>query len=179
MNTNIPQLFSTVRLCSPCRAPQTASLDTSMFPCACKFDYCFSSAILFDNFTGMSNKEPREVTFASLCCLLCLWCELSTFFCSTIDGYSMPLMCRGGLMYLSLLENPQTRILRGTQLYTSQDSMNGILLSWTLVTHLLMESLLVPMTPLRGLLLTLALTNLWITHIEQSKLSISWMTHPN
>ena len=82
-----------------------------MSPCACKFDYCFSSAILFDNFTGMSNKEPREVTFASLCCLLCLWCELSTFFCSTIDGYSMPLVCRGGLMYLSLLGKPSDKDL--------------------------------------------------------------------
>ena len=52
--------------------------------CVSKFDCCFSSAIPFDNFTGMPNKEPRVVNFSSLCCLLCLWCELSTFF-SVID----------------------------------------------------------------------------------------------
>ena len=40
----------------------------------------------------------------------------------TIDGYSMPFTCRGGLMYLSILG-------RGTQLCTLQDPMNGILLS--------------------------------------------------
>ena len=36
------------------------------------------------------------------------------------------------------LESLQTMALRGTQLYTSQDPMMGILLSWTLATHLVM-----------------------------------------
>ena len=53
------------------------------------------------------------------------------------------------------LESLQMRILRGTQLCTSQDPMNGILLSQTLFTHLVMRSILGPMTPLRGFLLTL------------------------
>ena len=73
----------------------------------------------------------------------------------------------------------QTRILRGTQLCTSQDLMNGILLSRTLDTHLVMGSLLGPLTPWNGLFLTLTLMNLGITPIGQSKLSISWMIHPN
>ena len=42
------------------------------------------------------------------------------------------------------LESPEMQILRGTQLYTLQDPMNGILLSWTLHTHLVMGSLLGP-----------------------------------
>ena len=77
------------------------------------------------------------------------------------------------------LETPQMRILRGTQLYTIQDPMNGILQSWTLHTYQVMGSLLGPMTQLRHLPLTLNLMNLGITPIEQSNLSISWMTHPN
>ena len=97
----------------------------------------------------------------------------------TIDGYAIPLVCRGGLMHLSLLGSFQMWILRGNQLYTLQDAMNWILLSWTLHTHLVMGSLLGSMTPLRGLHKTLTLMNLGITPIGQSKLSISWMTHPN
>ena len=63
----------------------------------------------------------------------------------TIDGYAMPLTCRGGLMYLSIyLVNPLIMIWRSTQLYTSQDPMNGILQSWTILTHLAMGSLLGP-----------------------------------
>ena len=48
-------------------------------PCVCMFDCCFCSAIRLDDFTGTHNKEPREVTFASLTCLLCPWCELHIF----------------------------------------------------------------------------------------------------
>ena len=50
----------------------------------------------------------------------------------TIDGYAMLLTYRGGLMYLSTLVNPLIQIWRGTQLYTLQDPMNGILQSWTI-----------------------------------------------
>ena len=35
----------------------------------------------------------------------------------TIDGYAMPLTCRGGLMYLSILGKPQIQIWKGTQLH--------------------------------------------------------------
>ena len=64
------------------QSTQTASLD------ACKLAVyiclivvlCFVwTAIPFDNATGKPNKEPREVTFRSLYCMLCLWCELSFF----------------------------------------------------------------------------------------------------
>ena len=65
----------------------------------------------------------------------------------TIDGYSMPLMCRGGLMYLSILGKP----------------MNGILLSWTIPTHLVMGSLHGPMTLMRDLPLITTLMSLGIT----------------
>ena len=36
----------------------------------------------------------------------------------TIDGYAMPLTCRGGLMYLSILGKPTDKIWRGTHLST-------------------------------------------------------------
>ena len=81
----------------------------------------------------------------------------------TIDGYAMPLTCRGGLMYLSILGNPTDKILRGTQLYTLQDPMNGIHLSWTIPNHLVMGSLHGPMTLMRGLPLIPTLMSLGIT----------------
>ena len=98
----------------------------------------------------------------------------------TTDGYAMPLTCRGGLMYLSLsLVNPLIRIWRGTQLYALQDPMNGIHLSWTILTHLVMGSLLGPMTLMRDMPLIQILMNLGITPKGQFKLSASWMTlHP-
>ena len=75
------------------------------------------------------------------------------------------------------LENPQMRILRGSQLYTLLDPRNGIHLSWTIVTHLEMESLLGPLTPLTDLLLTLTLMNLGIISIGQAKFSVSYSSH--
>ena len=69
-----------------------------------------------------------------------------------IDGYGMPLTCRGGLMYLSILGKP---------------------------THLAMGSLLGPMTLMRELPLILTLMSLGITPKGQYKLSLLWMTqHP-
>ena len=88
----------------------------------------------------------------------------------TIDGYAVPLTCRGGLMYLSILVNPLIKIWRGTQLYTLQDPMNGILLSWTIHTHLVMGSLLGLMTLMRDLPLILTLMSLGITPRGQYKL---------
>ena len=78
----------------------------------------------------------------------------------TIDGYAMRLTCRGGLMYLSILGKPTDKTWRGTQLSTLQDPMNGIILSWTILTHLVVGSLLGPMTLMRDLPLILTLMSL-------------------
>ena len=81
----------------------------------------------------------------------------------TIDGYAMPLTCRGGLMYLSILGKPTDKDLeRGTQLSTLQSPINGILQSCTILTPLVMGSLLGPMTLLRDLPLILTLMSLGI-----------------
>ena len=94
----------------------------------------------------------------------------------TTDGYAMPLTCRGGLMYLSILGKPTDQDLRGTQLYTLQDHMNGIHLSWATLTHLVMGSLLGPMTLMRDMPLIPILMNLGITPEGQFQLSASSMT---
>ena len=66
-----------------------------------------------------------------------------------------------------------------TQLCTLQDPMNVILLSWTIPTHLVMRSLLGPMTLMRDLPLILTLMSLGITPKGQYKLSVFRMTlHP-
>ena len=58
--------------------------------------------------------------------------------------------------------------------------MNGIYLSWTILTHLVMGSLIGPMTLMRDMPLIPILMNLGITPKGQSKLSASWMTlHPH
>ena len=54
--------------------------------------------------------------------------------------------------------------------------MNGILLSWTIYTHLVMGSLHGPMTLMRDLPLILTLMSLGITLKGQYKLSVFWMT---
>ena len=57
--------------------------------------------------------------------------------------------------------------------------MNGILLSWTIPTHLVIGSLHHPMTLMRELPLILTLMSLGITPKGQYKLSVFWMTlHP-
>ena len=97
----------------------------------------------------------------------------------TIDGYAMPLTCRGGLMYLSIIGRPTDIDLERSQLYTLQDPINGIPQSWTILTHLVMGSLLGPMTLMRDLPLILTLMSLVITPRGQYKLSVFWMTyHP-
>ena len=60
-----------------------------------------------------------------------------------------------------------------------QDPMNGILLSWTIPTHLVMGILHGPMTLMRGLPLIPTLMSLVITPKRQYRLSLLWMTlHP-
>ena len=59
---------------------QTASLDTKKTPLFVSLIVVVvfvRTAIPFDNSTDKPNKEPREVTYPSLCCLLSLWCEVS------------------------------------------------------------------------------------------------------
>ena len=80
-------------------------------------------------------------------------------------------------MYLSILGKPTDTIWRGTQLYTLQGPMNGILQSCTILTHLVMGSLLGPMTLMRDLPLILTLMSLGITCKAQYNLSVFWMTH--
>ena len=70
----------------------------------------------------------------------------------TIDGYAMPLVCRGCFMCLSLLGKPSDEDLERYPAVHLTGPMNGILQSWTFLTHLVMGSLLGPMTPWRGLL---------------------------
>ena len=91
----------------------------------------------------------------------------------TIDGYAMPLVCRGGLMYLSLLGKPSGEDLE------RYPAVHLILLSWPIPTHLVMGSLLGPMTLMRDLPLILILMNLGITPKRQYKLSAFWITHPS
>ena len=94
----------------------------------------------------------------------------------TIDGYAMPLTCRGGLMYLTILGKPTDKDL---ERYPAVHLTGRILLSWTLPTHLVMGSLLGPMTLMRDLPLILTLMSLGITPKGQYKLSVFWMTlHP-
>ena len=90
----------------------------------------------------------------------------------TIDGYSMPLTCRGGLMYLSILGKPTDKNLEMYPAVHLTGPHYGILLSWTIPTHLVMGSLHGPMTLMRGLPLILTLMSLGITPKGQYKLSI-------
>ena len=82
-------------------------------------------------------------------------------------------------MYLSLIGKPTDADLERYPAVHLQDPMNGILLSWTIPTHLVMGRLFGPMTLMRDLPLILILMNLGITPKGQSKLSVSWMTHPS
>ena len=96
---------------------------------------------------------------------------------STVDGYAMPLTCRGSLMYLSILGNPTDTDLERYPAAHLTGPMNGILQSWTIPTNLVMGSLLGPMTLMRDLPLVLTLMNVGITPKLQYKLSVFWMTH--
>ena len=66
-------------------------------------------------------------------------------------------------------------IWRGNQLSTLQGPMNGVLQSWTIPTHLVMESLLGPMTLMRDLPFDPNFDE--FGDYGQYKLSVFWMTH--
>ena len=61
LNTNIPQLWNTVRLSSPCRVTQTASVSVPLkplFPVSLIVVLCFCCCnICFKHSTGKSNKK--------------------------------------------------------------------------------------------------------------------------
>ena len=87
----------------------------------------------------------------------------------TIDGYAMPLTCRGGLMHLSIPGKPTDKDL---ERYPDVHLTGPIL-------HLVMGSLHGPMTLMRDLPLIPTLMSLVITLIGQYRLSAFWMTlHP-
>ena len=52
----------------------------------------------------------------------------------TMDGYAMPLTCRGGLMYLLILGKPNDTDFERYPAVHLQGPMNGILQSWTIPT---------------------------------------------
>ena len=97
----------------------------------------------------------------------------------TIDGYAMPLTCRGGLMYLSILGKPTDTDLErypAEHLKGPHEWDPSVL---AIPTHLLMGSLLGPMTVMRDLPLILTLMSLGITPKGQYKLSVFGMIHPS
>ena len=79
LNSSMPQLLRAVQVLFPMQ-----NLPNSQFGCPVYVSLIVVSclvwtAIPFDNSTSKPNKKPREVTFSSFCCLLCLWCLLSFF----------------------------------------------------------------------------------------------------
>ena len=97
----------------------------------------------------------------------------------TTDGYAMPLICRGGLMYLSLLGKPTDKDLERYPAVhlTGPHKWDPSVLDYT--PYLVMGSLHGPMTLVRDLPLILTLMSLGITLKEPYKLSLFWMTlHP-
>ena len=97
----------------------------------------------------------------------------------TIDSYAIPLVCRHGLMYLSLLGKPSHEDLERYPAVhlTGPHEWDP---SGFDFTHPSGDGEPpYPMTPMSDLPLTLILMNLGITPKGQSKLSAFWMTHPN
>ena len=96
----------------------------------------------------------------------------------TIDGYAMPLTCRGGLMYLSILGKPTDKDLERYPAVhlTGPHEWDPSVLG-TIPTHLVMGSLLGPMTLMRDLPLILKWMSLGITPKGEYKLSVFWMTY--
>ena len=96
-----------------------------------------------------------------------------------IDGYAMPLSCRGGLMCLSILGKPtDTDWERYAAVHlTRPHEWDPSVLDYTHPS--VMENFPSPMILMRDLPLILTLMSLGITPKGQYKLSVSWMTlHP-
>ena len=94
----------------------------------------------------------------------------------TIDGYAMPLTCRGGLMYLSILGKPTNKDLERYPAVhlTGPHEWDPSVLDYRHTSGDGGASLV-----MRDLPLILTLMSLGITPIGQYKLSVFWMTlHP-
>ena len=94
----------------------------------------------------------------------------------TIDGYSMPLVCKGGLMYLQLQVIPTDQDLQN---YPSVHLMNGIHLFWIMNILKTMGSLIGPQIPTKTFNLTPILMNLVIMSIDHCLFLTYWMKHLN
>ena len=79
-------------------------------------------------------------------------------------------------MYLSIHGKPTDTDLERYPAVHLTEPMNGIIQSWTIPTHLVMGSLLGPMTLMRDFPLILTLMSLGIMPKGQYKLSVFWMT---
>ena len=77
-----------------------------------------------------------------------------------IDGYSMSLVCKGGLMYLQLQGIPTDQDLQNSLLFILQVLMNGIDLFWIMSILKTMENLLGQLIPTKSFSLTQFLKNL-------------------
>ena len=95
----------------------------------------------------------------------------------TIDGYAMPFICSGGLMYLSLIgQSTDADLERYPAVHLAgPHEWDPSVLDYTHPS--VMGSLLGPVTLMRDLPLILILMNLGITPKEQYKLSVFWMIH--
>ena len=81
---------------------QTASLDTNKSPLYVSLIVVLS-AIPFDSSTGTPKKEPREVTFLSLCCLLSFWREFSFFSVMSLVEHIHVRACMATIAPLSMV----------------------------------------------------------------------------
>ena len=95
----------------------------------------------------------------------------------TIDGYALPLTCRGGLLYLSILGKlTDTDLERYPAVhFTGPHEWDPSVLDYTCPSG--DGRLLGPMTLMRDLPLILTLMSLGITPKAPYKLSVFWMTH--
>ena len=84
----------------------------------------------------------------------------------TIDGYSMPLVCKGGLMYLQLQGIPTDQDLQNYPSVCLTSLMNGIHLFWIMNTLKIMGILIGPLIPTKSFSLTQILMKLVIMSID-------------
>ena len=78
----------------------------------------------------------------------------------------MPLVCKGGLMYLQLQGIPAVQDLQTTLLFILQVLINGIHLFWTMSILKIMGSLIGPLIPTKTFSLTPILMNLGTMSID-------------
>ena len=84
----------------------------------------------------------------------------------TIDGSSMPLVCKGGLMYLQLQGIPTDQDYKTTLLFILQVLMNGIHLFWIMSILKTMGNLIGQLIPMKTFSLAQILMNLVTMSID-------------